>query len=270
MRENPLGLVTISVANMRRLPAHQSELKSQALLGEQLSVVRERRYWLLMETEQGYQGWMERDALVLEPNLIAQWLALPRFEVTAREAILTDRKGAPVADVVAGNIVAVSGSSKGLAQIVFPDQRKGFLPKAVLKKPALRKGASKDICKTALQFLGVPYLWGGNSPKMVDCSGFVKLVYRLNNINLPRDAWQQGRVGENVKFRGDYKVFRAGDILVFGKKRVDGRPHHVGIYLGEGEFIHASVCVRLNSLDPASEIFEPSRLHQLLGARRLF
>ena len=91
------------------------------------------------------------------------------------------------------------------------------------------------IVKTAKSFLGVPYKWGGSSPQEgFDCSGLTMVVYRLNGLNLPRNSRQQWRSGVPVKrsrlMKGDL-VFFATD----GKKRIS----HVGIYAGDGTFIHA-------------------------------
>ncbi len=81
---------------------------------------------------------------------------------------------------------------------------------------------------------GVPYKWGGESRKGVDCSGFTKTVYRkLFNIRLPRSSAEQSTVGKAVK----KKHLRAGDLVFF---RYEKNSNHVGIYLGKRKFIHAS------------------------------
>jgi len=81
---------------------------------------------------------------------------------------------------------------------------------------------------------GVPYRLGGLSKEGVDCSGFVYLTY-LNqfNIRLPRSTYQQSQVGDHV-FQND---LRAGDLVFF---RIGLATRHVGIYLEEGLFVHAS------------------------------
>jgi gamma-D-glutamyl-L-lysine dipeptidyl-peptidase len=266
------GLVTISVANLRALPRHQSELKSQALLGEKLRILRERRIWLLIETLQGYRGWVERESLELNSEKISCWHSLPLLIVQSRIDLLRDNHKKPVADVVAGNVVAKIAVRKDQTEIAFPDGRRGYLPTSSLVPLSVahrRKPVAQRICATAMEFLGVPYLWGANSTKAVDCSGFVKLVLGLNGISTPRDAHQQSVIGKNIKFKGDWKVFAPADLLIFGRKRLDGRIHHIGIYLGKGKYIHASNRVRLNSLDAADPLFEPERLRQLIGARRI-
>ena len=101
-----------------------------------------------------------------------------------------------------------------------------------------------DIEATAKFFQNIPYLWGGKSFFGVDCSGFTQLVYKVNNIKLPRDAYQQGEVGEVLSF---VEESRPGDLAFFDN--FEGRIIHVGIMLDEQKIIHASGKVRIDTLD---------------------
>jgi cell wall-associated NlpC family hydrolase len=87
---------------------------------------------------------------------------------------------------------------------------------------------------TAHRFLGTPYSFGGTSERGIDCSGFVMRVFSLHGIKLPRTADVQFNVGAPVK-KGQEQ---AGDLVFF--ETYCAGPSHVGIYLGEGNFIHAS------------------------------
>ena len=82
-------------------------------------------------------------------------------------------------------------------------------------------------------FLGAPYRLGGSSVTGIDCSAFVKKIYQFFNINLPRTAFEQSHVGLRVA-RGE---LIEGDLLFFKTRRKLG---HVGIYIGNNEFVHAS------------------------------
>ncbi len=94
-----------------------------------------------------------------------------------------------------------------------------------------------NIESDAKKFLGVPYVWGATGPSKFDCSGFTQWVYRDSGINIPRVSRDQARVGEFV----EYDNLERGDMVFFNttKKRT-GKVTHVGIYLGNGDFIHAS------------------------------
>jgi cell wall-associated NlpC family hydrolase len=114
------------------------------------------------------------------------------------------------------------------------------------------------LTRTAMHYLGVPYMWGGESFSGVDCSGFVQAVFHRNGIELPRTADAPVEVGRHVPSAR----LEPGD-LVFFQTYAEGASH-VGIYLGEGQFVHASSSdgVRVDSL---SESYYSSRY---IGARR--
>ncbi len=82
-------------------------------------------------------------------------------------------------------------------------------------------------------FLGVPYKLGGSTLRGIDCSAFVKKIYEIFNVDLPRTAREQLSVGKKI----EKEQLEEGD-LVFFKRR--GNSAHVGIYIGDNQFIHAS------------------------------
>jgi hypothetical protein len=92
-----------------------------------------------------------------------------------------------------------------------------------------------DIVRTAESFIGLPYKWGGNSPEAgFDCSGLSMAVYHLNGLNLPRTSKEQYDTGVSIERKG----ISEGDLVFF--KTTNGRDiSHVGIYTGQGKFIHA-------------------------------
>ena len=92
----------------------------------------------------------------------------------------------------------------------------------------------EELVKTTKRFLGVPYLWGGTTENGFDCSGLTMVSYRLNGLNLPRVSRSQFKKGSYVA----KSKLRKGDLVFFateGGKRVT----HVGMYIGDGNFIHA-------------------------------
>ncbi len=94
---------------------------------------------------------------------------------------------------------------------------------------------SKYIETIAKSMLGKRYKWGGDGPYSYDCSGFTKEVFEENGIELPRLSKEQAKIGRKV-----YKnQLRKGDLVFFTSKN-HTVVNHVGIYLGNGKFIHAS------------------------------
>ena len=136
----------------------------------------------------------------------------------------------------------------------------------VVSKPATASHSytprATDIAMTAMSLIGTPYRYGGNSPLTgLDCSGFVKYVYKETlNTNLPRTAAEMSRVGQPVS-RDELKP---GDLVFYNTMRRSNS--HVGIYLGDGRFIHSPRTgqrVRINSMD---ESYWRGRFN---GARRI-
>ena len=118
-----------------------------------------------------------------------------------------------------------------------------------------------EIVKTAESFLGLPYKWGGYSPQTgFDCSGLSMAVYHLNGVNLPRTAAGQYNVGMYI----GKKTISKGDLVFF--KTTNGRGIlHVGIYTGDGNFIHAPGKGKDIRIDALSNRYYAARY---AGARR--
>lgn len=88
--------------------------------------------------------------------------------------------------------------------------------------------SSMDLVSYALQFVGVPYVWGGETPAGWDCSGFVKYIYGQYGISMPHSSYSMGSMGYAVP----YGQQQPGDLVCYGG--------HVGIYIGNGQLVHAS------------------------------
>jgi len=94
-----------------------------------------------------------------------------------------------------------------------------------------------EIESDAKQFLGRRYVWAANGPNCFDCSGFTRYVYKLHGLNIPRHSGNQAKVGIKVA----YNDLKKGDLVFFDTERhKTGKVNHVGIYLEDGKFIHAS------------------------------
>jgi cell wall-associated NlpC family hydrolase len=109
------------------------------------------------------------------------------------------------------------------------------------------------LAQTALRFLGVPYVWGGTTPKGFDCSGLTQRVFRLNGIAIPRDSDMQARIGKS-KLAGDIDALETGELLFFGAE--GARITHVAMSLSKGVFVHARGHVRINALFPTHPLFD--------------
>jgi peptidoglycan endopeptidase LytE len=92
------------------------------------------------------------------------------------------------------------------------------------------------LVKVAKSFMGAPYKYGGDSVRGLDCSAFVKKIYDIFDVQLPRSAREQFQTGMKIT-KDDLAV---GDLVFFKTKRYLKYPTHVGIFIGDGSFIHSS------------------------------
>lgn len=116
---------------------------------------------------------------------------------------------------------------------------KKIVSKKVIHKKAVAKISKRDkVAKYAKAKLGHKYVWGATGPQNFDCSGFTKEVFQeTTGIKIPRVSRDQAKVGEYIK----YKDLKEGDMVFFDThKHYLGKVNHVGIYLKDGKFIHAS------------------------------
>jgi hypothetical protein len=278
------GISCLSVASGREQPEHKAEMGTQVLMGEVVRVWKPSTNavfrWYLTQSGDGYVSWLQKGTFVrCTREQVEAWNRGPLLVVTAFEDLILEQPQAgaqPVSDVVLCNLVRKIGEEGDWWKVELPDQRTGFLPrKAATDYRAweqARQPTAENIERTARRFIGRPYLWGGNSPKGFDCSGFSKTVFYLNGIDLMRDSSQQARQGVAVPLDGDLSQLKKGDLLFFGRRPRRGGPEkvvHVGIYLGNKLFIHSSERVHISSLDPNSPIRDENRIQTLLRARRV-
>lgn len=141
------------------------------------------------------------------------------------------------------------------------------VPVETAEKP-VHKPASKDrdmgaiAARTAERFVGIPYRWGGNNVvEGMDCSGFVRAVYNLCGLSIPRTSSDQFKAGDLVT----KNELMDGDLVFFGSSA--DKISHVGIYVGGGKFVHAprrGEEIRVTAVDES--YFEK----RFVGARRYF
>lgn len=252
------ALVNISTAYVRSRPSHSGELVTQQLMGFPVKILDSEGEWNKVETIDGYEGYIIDNTLVaLTPEAYNQWKSLPRVVVTVhKELAITDVRGAQVSDVVPGAILVYGGicpSDSLMVVVVLPDGRKGLLDAGAITDITdwSRQPLSvDDAIAYGMDNLGAPYLWGGMSPKGMDCSGLTWTAYWLNGRLLQRDASKQALMGDKIT---DWKQLRAGDLAFFGNPKT-GRITHVALLRdSKGNFVHSSAGrVRLNSLDPSA------------------
>ncbi|MBQ9192441.1 MAG: C40 family peptidase [Bacteroidales bacterium] len=271
------GVVNISVCNVRLTPDYDAVMDSQALLGMPVHILQraEKNGWPQVETPDVYTGWVHKDAITpLSFEEYHAWNAAPKIVVTALMGVVLDRpsaRGGTVSDVVGGARLKDLGRQGRYYRVGFPDGRVGYLHRSLGEpEDAWRKGLRSepaDIIATALTMNGFPYVWAGMSSHGMDCSGFVRTVLFMHGIIIPRNASQQAKVGERIYGLDD---LQPGDLVFFGRQDTAApRVSHVGIYIGEGRFIHSLGLVKIGSFLPEDPLYDAYNTGRYLFASRI-
>lgn len=272
--DSTFGIVKLSVVNLRDEPDHAAELVDQNIMGQILRLLKKKNGWYLVQTEYHYIGWMTEESFVCTDVAGRdRWKNDNKVRVVELFPLVysqPDENSEPICDVVLNALLKLEAQHRGWAKVSTPDGRIGYIQtKNISTESASAESPEvfrKNIIKTARKMMGIPYLWGGNSSKANDCSGFAQTVFRANGIALPRDAHQQAQVGDQVILDDSFSNLLPGDLLFFGSK---SRITHVGISLGGAEFIHQSDMVRINSLDSLAVNYSGFRRHTLKSIKRV-
>ena len=201
--------------NIRKEPSTDSELVMTVERNTEIDVIGETGDWYKVETSQG--------------------------EAYISKELLTDKK---VTVTNRGNVDRTKEEKEA---------------EATKTSTSNSSNLGKDIVSYAKKFLGVPYVYGGASPSGFDCSGFTMYVYNHFGISMRHGAQAQAKLGEKVSANKSSKSsllnnLKVGDLVFFLDYETMDEIGHCGIYIGSGNFIHASsgsgYCVKINSLLP--------------------
>lgn len=290
------AVVELSTIYMRLMPDYESPLETQELMGTVVEIVGQKGYWREIVSPQPYKAWCTDKGIVeMSEEEIKAYRNAPKCTFTELYGHIYERpseKSVTICDLVGGDVMRIAGREKDpdnllirksqrWTKVMLPSGKTGWVktsqtkPHTGFKSIAKGEGNAESISDklmekiigSAMKLKGVPYLWGGMSPKGVDCSGLVRWSYLMNGILLPRNASQIVHCGDEVAL----DQMQRGDLVFFGTPAKDGKPQrvtHIGIYLGNNHIIHASHLVRINSLIPGdSDYYENA--HRLIAARRL-
>ncbi|MGD9976758.1 MAG: NlpC/P60 family protein [Bacteroidales bacterium] len=227
------GIISKSLAAIRKEPDEASEMINQLLFGETFYIIENYKGWLRIEDySDGYQGWLDsRLAGNFDTSQTAErQLASKLFK--ARETNADFPVHLCPGSVLHGykNGEFYCGNSK-YTQIDNP-----FLE--------IPDNQAETAIKLAKTYVNAPYLWGGKSPFGIDCSGLVQVIFRLAGVTLPRDSKQQALKGSTVEFINHVK---SADLAFFDNQ--EGIITHVGIITGTGHIIHSSGYVKIDKFD---------------------
>jgi cell wall-associated NlpC family hydrolase len=264
----PFAVAFRPLLNIRGEAKHASELVTQALMGRTMKLLQhEGNWWKVQLDDDGYIGWAEERSLVrLDEAGYRKWRTAKKVMVAQPS---TDVLGAPRGDAPVvtklywTTTLPVVGRNGSFTQVQLPKGGPAYLLDGALKPAAgpVGKAALPQVVGAAKRLMGAPYLWGGSSPLMLDCSGLTQQVYKLYGHQLPRDADQQQAALTPVPSRDQ---LQPGDLLFW--------PGHTGMYIGDGDFIHSSPRnggVGINSFNPKHAGYDSWFIANYKGAGRV-
>ena len=274
------GVVKISVANLRSKPSHSAELVTQVTLGMPVKVYKKDGGWYYVQTPEGYLAWVDYGGITpMTPQELQDWKATEKliYLHTAGSSYEQPNENSQViSDLVAGNVLELVGEKGGFYEVKYPSDKTAFVRKQQAQPYeqwlASLEPTGENLIATAREMMGVPYLWGGTSPKGVDCSGYTKTIFFLNGMVLPRDASQQIAAGEEIDSVKNFENLQPGDLLYFGRKATDTtseRIIHVGMWIGDQKFIHSMGEVHVSNFDTTAADFDEYNYGRYLRTKRV-
>lgn len=235
------GITELSIVPVRIENKEQSEQVTQLLFGDTFVILEEKGAWYKILTNfDNYEGWIDPKlgTEISESvfNLINQSPKHTTKDIVT--VIYKNKETAPILLVAGSTIPSFNAETKSF----FIGENLYNVSTQI--EITTQNNIRKSIISSAIQFLNSPYLWGGKTNFGIDCSGFTQVVYKINNINLPRDASVQVNQGETINIIQDVK---AGDLAFFDNS--EGNITHVGIFIDNNRIIHASGKVRIDKID---------------------
>lgn len=257
--------VAVPVASVYAAPSQTAERVTQALLWERVLVVKQQGVWSRVvlpdqyRTPQGYPGWMLTRHLALDTarsEIQVVTVQVPRADIRVRP----EPGAAVAATAYFSSDLPWTRCLDGWYEVRVPGRTAlGWVRAADVVDGHLAADGGALIA-TASRLKGTPYLWGGMCRLGIDCSGFVYTVYKVHGYLLPRDADQQYQVGTAVA----RDQLQPGDLVFFGSG--PERITHVGIYMGDDQFIDASGSRGV----AVSRLVDDRVVDAYVGARRIF
>lgn len=229
-----VGVVTADLLNVRSTANTSSDVLAQLTRDSQVNVVESTDGWYKISTG-SLSGWVSGQFLNVSSGTIKGTVSGSSVNVRTGPG-----KGYDVCLTVNSESVDVLDNSGDWYKVRFSSGLEGWVYSDYISTggSVVSRGDSlgKQMITYAQKFLGVKYVWGGSSSSGFDCSGFAKTVYNNFGIDINRVAADQAKQGTYVSSSN----LRTGDLLFFDTDGGKNYINHVGIYMGDGRFIHAS------------------------------
>lgn len=230
------GICHLSIVPLRAEPSDASEMVSQVLFGEHITILEKTKKWSKIQVHfDGYEGYVDNKQYQEISQETFDQLSNSKYHYSSEILdYITDEKN----DL---STIPIGSRLPFLEKNKFIIGEKSFQYDGSIFHGELKK---EEIVRKAYLFLNTPYLWGGKTPFGIDCSGFTQMVYKLCGYSLLRDAKDQATQGEVLSF---IEESEPGDLAFFDNE--EGVITHVGIIMQDYFIIHAHGKVRIDVLD---------------------
>ncbi|MBM7613561.1 C40 family peptidase [Alkaliphilus hydrothermalis] len=245
------GIITASVLNVRSEASTDSAIVTKLIEGTEVIVIKGQGDWLQIKLQVNKTAWIHRDFVKVMPNL-------PSGVILKGDAPLMEygvENAKKLASFKENDVLYIKHFQNGWYQVVTDNFVEGWMKEEFIElqinvaRPISRSGERTSVfsnmSEITSKYIGKKYVWGATGPNTFDCSGFTYYILdtyygeylKDKGINLPRTSRDQGTVGTDVS-RANLQL---GDLVFFNTDSRMGRTiTHVGIYIGNGDFVHAS------------------------------
>lgn len=265
------GEVTASVLNVRIGPSTNNSIINKTYNGNIVTIINTSNGWYEVVLDNNMKGWVHSDYIKLTYNL-------PSGKINTNAVVLKEQANNISADVISlkkEEVVYIKGYSDNWYNVITSSDKEGWIESKYVtvllteKTNVNRSGSSREVFDNiesiTEKYLGKKYVYGASGPNSFDCSGFSSYIlktYYSEYLNakgitqLPRTASGQATIGTPVS-RAD---LQKGDLVFLDTSgKIGDNITHVGIYIGNGQIIHASTSKRQIVKDSLSDRYYSSR-----------
>ncbi|MCT4565613.1 MAG: SH3 domain-containing protein [Maledivibacter sp.] len=264
------GMITADTLNVRKEPDIDSGIIATLSKKDEITIINTENEWYEISVDKEKKGWIHRDYVEIKPNYSRAIIVGDNVNLRKERSIdseildtLNIETYIYIKDYLDDwyNIITAKGQEgwihKDYVSIVFGDSIENTVSRGA-NRTAIK------IVQEAKKLLGTPYKYGATGPSRFDCSGFTGYVFKKAGISIPRTSSEQSKVGKKVS-KSNLQI---GDLVFFNSNGKGTRISHVGIYIGNGKFIHASSGSKYSVI--ISDITTGNYNKRYVKARRVF
>jgi cell wall-associated NlpC family hydrolase len=265
---NSIYVINDSIVDVFKSSNTNSERVTQTLFCQQVIIKKEILKWSKVQVVDGYIGWIKSDKIDKTFANITDKKVIIKSKL---KNIYSAMNGtSPIKEITLGTELYSINKKANWYEVNLPMNTTGWIEDTdtlqIQTGTHIPKTTGIEFVETAKKFLEVPYLWGGVGAWGIDCSGLTYICCRVNGVDLPRDAQPQyDAIPTSVA--PTITDMKPGDLVFFSSKIGSKMISHVGIYIGNNEFIHSSSSVGFVAI---TSLLDAYFIKRLVGVKRVF